>query len=46
MIPYKNVTVDEVVLGGLTTTGLHVESLGEGNQIVVSVVSLTVYVNM
>jgi uncharacterized protein (TIGR02058 family) len=45
-VPLGNASIDEVVEGGFHTTGLHVGSLGEGDQIVVSVVSLTVYLNI
>lgn len=45
-IPFGKATIDEVVTGGLNTTGLSVEALGEGDQIVISVVSLTVYLDL
>ena len=40
---FGNPTID-VVDGGLSTTGLYVEALGEGDQIVIAVASLTVYI--
>lgn len=45
-VPFGKATIDEVVTGGLSTTGLHVDALGEGDQIVISVVSLTVYLDV
>jgi uncharacterized protein (TIGR02058 family) len=45
-VPFGNVVVDEVLDGGLMTAGLHMDALGEGNQIVVSVVSLSVYFDL
>jgi uncharacterized protein (TIGR02058 family) len=41
---WKNPKIDEVVYGGLSTTGLHVDALGPGDQIVIAVASLTVYI--
>lgn len=43
LIPFGETAI-EVVNGGLTTQGMHVASLGGGDQIVVAVVSLTVCV--
>jgi len=43
LIPFGETAI-EVVNGGLTTQGMHVASLGSGDQIVVAVVSLTVCV--
>lgn len=45
VIPFGNVRINEIVKGGLETRGLHVESLGEGDQIIVAIASVTVYVN-
>lgn len=44
LLPFGKATVEEVVAGGLATTGMHVDSLGEGDQIIVAVVSLTVWI--
>lgn len=44
LIPFGHAKIEEVVNGGLSTRGIHVESLGEGDQIVVAVVSLTVFI--
>lgn len=45
-LPYsdKNLEVD-VVKGGLEVQGLHVESMGEGDMIVIVNAAVTVYVN-
>jgi uncharacterized protein (TIGR02058 family) len=42
LLPFGKATVEEVVTGGLAMRGMHVDALGEGDQIIVSVVSLTV----
>lgn len=42
LFPFGNIKFTEIVEGGLETVGLHVPELGEGNRIVVSLVSLTV----
>lgn len=45
LIPFGKTRIEEIVNGGLSTRGLHLDSLGEGDQIVVAVVSLTVYID-
>lgn len=44
LVPVGKMVIDELCNGGMTTRGLHVDSLGEGDQIVVALVSLTVVV--
>jgi uncharacterized protein (TIGR02058 family) len=44
MVPFGSVTV-ETVAGGLTVKGLHLPALGEGDNIMVAVAALTVYVD-
>lgn len=44
LILFGMASIEEVVNGGFSTKGLHVDSLGEGDQIVIAVVSLSVYV--
>lgn len=43
--PYENINI-EVVKGGLDVKGLHIESLGEGDNIVIVNAAITVYVDM
>lgn len=44
LIPFGEASIDEIVNGGLSTKGMMVESFGKGDDIVIAVVSLTVYV--
>ncbi len=46
VLPGGNGIIEEILEGGLSTQGLHVDVLGAGDQIVVSVVSLTVWIEM
>lgn len=45
VLPFGQIEFEEIVEGGLSTQGLHVESFGAGDQIVVSLVSITVFVD-
>jgi uncharacterized protein (TIGR02058 family) len=45
LLPMGNGVIDEIVDGGLATRGLHVESMGEGDTIVIANASLSVYVD-
>lgn len=44
MVPFGSVTV-EAVAGGLTVKGLYLPALGEGDNIMVAVAALTVYID-
>lgn len=44
MFPIGELVIESVSEGGMQTKGLHVSELGEGDQIVISLVALTVYV--
>lgn len=44
LIPFGKASIDEVVTGGLSTRGIHVDSFGQGDQIIVAVASLSVFV--
>ncbi len=44
VLPIGKTVIDEICEGGMSTTGLHVDALGAGNQIVVALISLTVVV--
>lgn len=46
LIPFGTVEVEEVVVGGLSATGMHVDSMGEGDQIVIANAALTVWVDI
>lgn len=45
ILPAGSSSIEEVVVGGLATKGLHVSSFGEGDEIVVVTVSLTVFID-
>lgn len=44
ILPIGELVIESVSEGGMQTKGLHVSELGEGDQIVISLVALTVYV--
>lgn len=46
LIPFGKVVIEDIVPGGLSTQGLHVGVYGSGDQIVVAVVSLTIFVEI
>ena len=46
MLPVGTCHIDEVVEGGMTVTGMHVADLGPGNEIVMALAALTVYLDI
>jgi uncharacterized protein (TIGR02058 family) len=45
-VPVGNIELEEVTSGGMSVRGMHKPEMGEGNQIVIAIVALTVYLDV
>ena len=45
-IPFGSAEIEEVVVGGLSVKGMHVDAMGPGDQIIIANVALTVWLDI
>jgi uncharacterized protein (TIGR02058 family) len=46
MIPVGQAKLDEITFGGMTVTGMHNPDMGDGDQIVIAVAALTIFLDV